>query len=107
VRTLLPKIQQRIPPDEDRRAVSGEIGRALANSVALEPGRLWSISAVDGGPVHITCVAGQIWITQTGDARDHLLAAGKSFLSPRGARGKIVVQAMTRANISIRRAGLA
>lgn len=47
----------------------------------------------------IRCVAGLIWITQEGDPRDHVLAAGQSFMSDRS--GKIVVQAMDDSTIRV------
>jgi hypothetical protein len=102
MRSLLPNFARRLPSDDDRSASISDptLGRALANSVALEAGQLWSIAGGEHGPIQITCVTGQVWITQTGDAQDHVLSTGGSFTASGGA-GKIVVQAMTRANISI------
>jgi hypothetical protein len=103
MRSLLPNFARRLSADDDRSTSTGDptLGRALANGVALEAGQLWSIAGGgERGPIQITCVTGQVWITQTGDAQDHVLSTGGSFTASGGA-GKIVVQAMTRANISI------
>jgi hypothetical protein len=45
----------------------------------------------------IRCVSGSLWVTQEGDGRDHVLAAGDEFVieSP----GTIVVQAFTPARV--------
>lgn len=40
---------------------------------------------------------GRVWITQTGDARDHVLEAGETFLPSR--RGLVVVQALEPARL--------
>jgi hypothetical protein len=80
------------PPD------AAAIARSLCNSIALQPGQLWSIVRARAG-LSIICVTGQIWITQTGDRRDHVLEAGRCFQTS-GTGGKIVVQALTRANVS-------
>jgi hypothetical protein len=41
----------------------------------------------------LRCLSGQVWITQPGDAMDHLLAAGNDFIITRP--GRVVVQALT------------
>ena len=41
----------------------------------------------------IRCLAGTLWVTQEGDSRDHVLAAGEEFVIE--STGVIVVQAFT------------
>ena len=41
----------------------------------------------------IRCLSGTLWVTQEGDPRDHILAAGDEFLIE--APGAVVVQAFT------------
>ena len=62
------------------------------------PGRelhLGEVFSVDGDRrgLKLRCLAGQFWITQTGDAMDHLVAAGRDFVITRP--GRVVIQAMS------------
>ena len=41
----------------------------------------------------IRCLSGSLWVTQEGDARDHVLSAGEEFVIE--SAGVIVVQAFT------------
>jgi len=57
---------------------------------------------VRGGVGHsIVCDSGTVWVTQTGDPRDIVLAAGKSFTIDRN--GLALVQAFEPSSISITR----
>src|SRR5689334_6817424 len=80
----------------------GMLQRALPNSIAISASRLWS-SSTRPGTLLIRCLAGQVWITQAGSARDVVLEAGRSFAT--AGIGKVVVQAMTNANICVTLAG--
>ncbi|MBC8106371.1 MAG: DUF2917 domain-containing protein [Anaerolineae bacterium] len=51
--------------------------------------------------LQIRAIDGQLWITQEGDARDVIVRPGMSYLSNR--RGKLVVQALDRSVIEVRR----
>lgn len=53
--------------------------------------------------VAIACDSGAAWITQCCDSMDHILTAGMDFVARRD--GKIVVQVMKDAKISIRLRG--
>ena len=50
----------------------------------------------------VDCVAGSCWVTVEGDARDYLLRSGES-LAVR--RGRVVVQAVGEASVSVNRQG--
>jgi len=82
----------------DNAPPAGAVQRSLPNSLAIPASRLWS-SSTRPGTMLIRCLAGQVWITQTGSARDVVLDAGQSFAT--AGFGKVVVQAMTNANISV------
>ena len=47
----------------------------------------------------IACSKGVLWVTQTGDRRDHILLPGDQFTSRK--RGKILIEAMREAAIRI------
>jgi hypothetical protein len=74
--------------------------RVLPNTIAIPASRLWSSSSRPG-PLLIRCVAGQVWVTQAGSARDVVLEAEQSFAT--AGVGKVVVQAITNANIHVMR----
>lgn len=64
---------------------------SLASAVTtLEPGQPLRLDA--GRGQRLTCVQGAVWITQDGDLRDTLLAAGSDFSFARD--GLAVVQAL-------------
>lgn len=65
----------------------------------MDEGAIASIG--DGAPVQIRAIDGQLWITQAGDARDVVVTPGMSYLSNR--HGKLVVQALNRSVIEVRR----
>ena len=52
-------------------------------------------------PIQVRVIDGQLWITQEGDPRDVIVRPGMSYLSAR--HGKVVVQALDRATIEVRR----
>ncbi|HUI73088.1 MAG TPA: DUF2917 domain-containing protein [Spirochaetia bacterium] len=54
----------------------------------LQPGEILSL-APTRAPVTVSCSAGCLHITQSGDPQDHILNAGDSFQSSE--RGKVVV----------------
>ena len=41
----------------------------------------------------LRCIDGHLWITQAGDAMDHLVAGGREFVITRP--GRVVIQALT------------
>ena len=49
--------------------------------------------------LRVRCGAGHLWVTQQGDARDHLLGAGDSFTSRLS--GEIVVTALAASRVSL------
>jgi len=60
----------------------------LSARLILRPGEILSLKPMRT-LVTISCIAGRIHVTQTGDPRDYILHAGDSFRST--ARGKVVV----------------
>jgi hypothetical protein len=78
------------------RAVA-EAPQRLPGEFNLPARALWSIDPKPG--MVIRCVSGNLWITQTGDARDTVLHAGEMFTP--AIKGRVVVQALTDARISI------
>jgi hypothetical protein len=51
--------------------------------------------SVDGDRrgARLRCLDGQLWITQAGDQRDHLIAVGREFMITRP--GRVVIQALS------------
>ena len=49
--------------------------------IRLEPGELLDIE--DGEGIAVTCVDGAVWVTQSHDPRDVVLAGGDSFVLDR------------------------
>lgn len=49
--------------------------------------------------LRVRCGAGRLWVTQQGDARDHLLGSGDSFTSRLS--GEIVVTALAASRFSL------
>lgn len=68
--------------------------------VALPRGTLWSHS-VHSSELTLTCHEGWIWLTREGDAKDHVLTAGRSVRLDRP--GLVVVQALRTARFSLGR----
>ena len=58
-------------------------------------------SFADCKSLQILAIDGQLWITQEGDGRDVIVRPGMSYLSNR--HGKLVVQALDRSVIEVRR----
>ena len=63
----------------------------------FKQGVMWTTTRQEA--TQISVVAGEVWITQTGDREDHLLLAGQTRIFRAGA--KIVVQAMTDASVEL------
>jgi Protein of unknown function (DUF2917) len=55
------------------------------------------------GGVRFSCAAGDLWITQEGDARDHLLRPGQDFATR--LPGEIVVTALAESRLRLSPAG--
>jgi hypothetical protein len=62
--------------------------------VALAAGELWAGTS-RAKCLLVFCVSGQVWLTQAGEMRDVMLAAGELFVC-KGGR-KVVVQALSAA----------
>ena len=63
-----------------------------------------SVHRIDNGRgLSVTCLKGPVWITQTDDARDIILAAGQSFTLDR--KGTAVVFALKDAAILVGQPG--
>jgi hypothetical protein len=58
----------------------------------------------NGRGLRITCFKGPVWVTQQGDERDIILAAGQSFVLDR--KGAALVYALKDAAIHVGEAGL-
>ena len=58
-----------------------------ASRIAVAAGEAASIEAAAGAAIQ--CVAGKVWLTQEGDARDHVVPAGTTFCTDRA--GRVVV----------------
>ncbi|HEY7117744.1 MAG TPA: DUF2917 domain-containing protein [Tepidisphaeraceae bacterium] len=63
----------------------------------LPQGALWSTQAAR--IIAIACDRGELWITQSGDERDHVIAEGESFTA--APRGRVVVQALSSARVRL------
>jgi hypothetical protein len=75
---------------------------SMLASVALEPIMLPARSVrriEDGRGMQVSCVRGTIWVTQTRDPRDIILASGQSLVLDR--RGLAVVYAFRDAVITV------
>ncbi|HYF21362.1 MAG TPA: DUF2917 domain-containing protein [Ramlibacter sp.] len=73
---------------------------AAASSIAsqaLAPGATLRRNHAAG--VQVRCVSGSVWVTQDGDTRDVLLAAGESFTGDR--RGRLLVHALEASRVDI------
>jgi len=68
--------------------------KAEPKLVELAPNEALTIMVDHGTEIRV--VQGALWITQEGDGRDHIVAAGTRFRS--GHRGAIVVSALERAS---------
>ena len=72
---------------------------AAASHLQLARGALASFGPC--APIQVRVIDGELWITQEGDGRDVIVRPGMSYLSAR--HGKVVVQALDRATIEVRR----
>jgi hypothetical protein len=53
----------------------------------------------DARGVSISCLEGDLWITQEGDSRDHMILPGQRFVVDR--RGRILVSSLREAELAI------
>ena len=53
-------------------------------------------------PAELRVRRGLVWVTRSGDPRDHVLAAGQGIRFP--GRGRVVIEALAPATIALRRA---
>jgi hypothetical protein len=74
-------------------------GNVLPQEFELPRNALWSFNPHTG--LVVRCLVGELWITQSGDARDVVLQAGETF-EP-APKGQVVVQALTDARVFIPR----
>jgi hypothetical protein len=72
---------------------------STASHLQLARGALASFGPC--APIQLRVIDGELWITQEGDGRDVIVRPGMSYLSAR--HGKVVVQALDRATIEVRR----
>lgn len=71
---------------------------APATDVQLQRKALYRLRGKKHGPA-VTCLEGTVWITQAGDPRDIVLAAGDEFAVNR--RGSVLLQAMREARVRV------
>ena len=65
--------------------------------VALEPGEVLTLDDAAGTRIHARL--GQVWITEEGSPKDHVLGPGEAFTVGRG--GRTVVQAIKPALLAL------
>lgn len=90
---------RRQPDVAAAQAQSGSCCCASACTLHL-PDRGLVAALPAGGAPAVYVVAGTAWVTQEGDARDHIVAAGGSVALAR--HGRIVVQAIAAAGADVR-----
>ena len=66
--------------------------------ILLHDGELLGLEG-DPRQFEIGCRSGRLWITQSGDGRDHLLGPGKRFAVL--GRGRVVIVALEEAGLTI------
>jgi hypothetical protein len=66
--------------------------------LALEAGQILSLDDARG--TRIQPREGTVWITEEGEAKDHIVGAGDAFLVTRG--GRTLVQAMVDSRVALR-----
>jgi hypothetical protein len=97
-----PKLNPRVRPALSRVAASRpapmETEPNADETMRLRDGELWALDPT-GRPLHVRCLAGNIWITQQGRADDIVLTAGGLCVVP--GDGKLVVQALDDAVVRI------
>jgi ferric-dicitrate binding protein FerR (iron transport regulator) len=67
--------------------------------IRLTRNSFWSVQSRPN-EIEVECREGKVWITQEGDDRDVILRAGGQFRIEK--RGRVIVQAVTDAEILIR-----
>jgi len=67
-------------------------------SVELDAHGLWRLEG-DNRWKMIVCVRGEVWVTQTGDVRDYVLAPGEILVVTQ--RGGVLVEALSDASILV------
>lgn len=68
------------------------------STLVLARGQLASFR-IDGRACRISCVAGRLWVTETGQREDSVLTPGQKVTFTR--RGRIVVEALRTATVRI------
>jgi len=63
-----------------------------AQACELHRGETVSLDG-DRRGMKLSCLDGELWITQVGDAMDHLVSAGREFIVTNA--GRVVIQALT------------
>jgi hypothetical protein len=71
--------------------------RVIPGEIDLPANTLRGFDAHPGA--RVLCVRGALWLTQPGDATDHVLAEGETFDVT--SRGRVVVQALKSARVRI------
>ena len=71
--------------------------------ICLEAGQVLSLDDAEG--TTLAAERGTLWVTEEGDARDHIIEPGETFVIAKA--GRTVVQAMQSASISLQQAGSA
>jgi DUF2917 family protein len=66
--------------------------------VELNEAKAWSAQVPRAG-VEIRVLTGTVWVTQEGDAEDHVLSAGGTFVADRA--GRVGIQAFTHADVAV------
>lgn len=64
----------------------------------LAPDRVLAVEPSRHGLV-VRCLRGVVWVTQAGDAADHVLAAGESWRAARA--GRVGIQALSAADVAL------
>lgn len=77
--------------------MSDRIHDRTAGQFEFPTNALWGFDAKP--QTRVTCLGGLIWITQTGDGTDHVLAENESFTI--ALRGRVVIQALSNARVEI------
>jgi len=80
------------------RAVMQSACSNPTTEIQLAKGELWRAVGNNRWRA-ILCLDGMIWITQDGDPRDHLIAAGEMFLISQA--GQVLVQGLTSAQLQV------
>ncbi|MFZ2096366.1 MAG: DUF2917 domain-containing protein [Anaerolineales bacterium] len=71
-----------------------KVNLTTITDISLDKHKLWNLEGDRRGDV-ISCLSGNLWITQEGDLKDYVLEAGQNFWVTR--QGTVVVQALEKA----------